>query len=134
MKKKLLSLTILTLFSTSVLAEASYLCVADHISGFHFDEDLQTWKDVTFLPGERFVIKEQPDGAYQVERMDRNGTWTATCSPRTDQTDDSFSCMGGANQFHFNRKELRFTAFRYFGYWNGSTDSLSISIGRCFRE
>ena len=130
----MLSLTIFTLFSSSTSAEVNYECVTDLVSGFHYDEERYAWEHATFLPGERFLIYERREDTYQVERMDNNSTWSATCTPRTDQTADSFSCMSGADQFHFNRKEMRFTAFRYFGYWNGSTDSLSISIGKCFPE
>jgi hypothetical protein len=134
MNKKMLSLTIFTLFSSSAFADVNYLCVADFASGFHYDEDHHAWENATFLPGERFMISERREDNYKVEKIGENSTWSAKCKRRTDQTDDSFSCMSGANQFHFNRKELRFTSFRYFGYWNGSTDSLSISIGRCFPE
>ena len=45
-----------------------------------------------------------------------------------------FSYRDRTNEFHFNRKELRVKAFRYFGYWNGSKDSASISIGSGFPE
>lgn len=134
MNKKMLSLTIFTLFSTSAFADVNYLCVTDFASGLHYDEDHQAWENATFLPGERFMIRERRQDTYQVEKIGENSTWSAKCTRRTDQTDDSFSCMSGANQFHFNRKEMRFASFRYFGYWNGSTDSLSISIGRCFPE
>jgi hypothetical protein len=134
MNKRMLSLTILTLFSTSAFADATYECVTDLVSGFHYDEDYRAWENATFLPGERFVVTEVREGVYQVVRMGKSSKWSAVCTPRSDQTEDSFSCMSGADQFHFNTKERRFTAFRYFGYWNGSTDSLSISIGQCFPE
>ena len=134
MNKKMLSLTILILYLSSASADVNYECVADLVSGFHYDSELYEWENANFLPGERFVITEHGKDSYRVERLGQDIAWSATCTPRTDQTEDSFSCMGGADQFHFNRKELRFTAFRYFGYWNGSTDSLSISIGKCFPE
>ncbi|MGI9247910.1 MAG: hypothetical protein ACR2QI_02770 [Woeseiaceae bacterium] len=134
MKKRMLSLTIFTLFSISVYADVSYVCVTDFESGFHYDKDRSAWKNATFLPGERFVINEQREDIYKVEKIGDDSAWSAMCTRRTDKSDDSFSCMSEANQFHFNRKEMRFTAFRYFGYWNGSTDSLSISIGQCFPE
>ena len=116
------------------IADVNYECVTDLVSGIHYDRELYEWENANFLPGERFVITERGKDSYHVERLGQDITWSATCTPRTDQTEDSFSCMRGADQFHFNRKEMRFTAFRYFGYWNGSTDSLSISIGRCFAE
>lgn len=116
------------------VANVNFECVTDLASGFHYDSELYEWENVNFLAGERFVITEHGKDSYRVNRLGQDTKWSATCTPRTDQTEDSFSCMGGADQFHFNRKEMRFTAFRYFGYWNGSTDSLSISIGRCFPE
>ena len=134
MNKKMLSLTILILYFSSASADVNYECVTDLVSGFHYNSEHYEWENANFLPGERFVITEHGKDSYHVERLGQDITWSATCTPRTDQTEDSFSCMEGADQFHFNRKELRFTAFRYFGYWNGSTDSLSISIGKCFPE
>jgi hypothetical protein len=132
MNKKVLALTIFTLFSANALADASFLCVTDVVSGLHHDEDRDNWEHASFLPGERFAINERRKDVYEVERLGVQRTWPAICTARTDQTDDSFSCAIGTDQFHFNRKLLRFTSVRYFGYWNGSTDSLSISIGTCF--
>ena len=132
MNKKMLALTIFTVFSTDAIADTSFLCVTDLVSGFYYDSNRNTWQHATFLPGERFLINERRQDVYEVQRMDDQDSWSAICTTSTDQTDDSFSCTNGTNQFHFNREQLRFTAFRYFGYWNGSTDSLSISIGKCF--
>ncbi len=134
MNRKMLSLMTLVLCFSSASADVNYECVADVVSGIHYNKNFNEWENATYLPGERFVITGPGENAYQVERLGLNTSWTAKCTPRTDQTEDSFSCMEGAEQFHFNRKELRFTAFRYFGYWNGSNDSLSISIGRCFPQ
>ena len=132
MKKTTLALTVFTLFSTDVLADTSYLCVTDLVSGLRHDENLDNWKHASFLPGERFIINEQRNGVYEVSRLGDEKTWSAICAARADLTDDSFICTSGTDQFNFNRQLLRFTSFRFFGYWNGSTDSLSISIGQCF--
>jgi hypothetical protein len=132
MNKKVLALTFFAFVCSNAVAESDYVCITDFVSGFHYDSDRNNWKHATFLPGERFMIHERSEDAYRVERIDDHSSWSAICTARTDQTEDSFSCTSGTNQFHFNRKQLRFTAFRYFGYWNGSTDSISISIGKCF--
>lgn len=134
MNKKMLSLIILVLSFSSASADVNYECVTDVVSGIHYNNKFNEWENATYLPGERFVITGRGEDSYQVKRLGLNVSWSAACTPRTEQEEDSFSCMDGAEQFHFNRKELRFTAIRYFGYWNGSTDSLSISIGRCFPE
>ena len=134
MNKKMLALTVSTLLSTDVLADASYLCVTDLVSGLHHDENLDNWKHASFLPGERFTINEQSSGVYEVKKLGDGSTWSATCTARVDLTDDSFVCTSGTDQFNFNRQLLRFTSLRFFGYWNGSTDSLSISIGQCFPD
>lgn len=134
MNRKMLSLIILILYFGSASADVKYECVADVVSGIHYNSELHEWRNATFLPGERFVITERGEDSYHVKRLGLHISWSATCTARADQTEDSFSCMDGAEQFHFNRKEMRFTAFRYFGYWNGSTDSLSVTIGRCFPE
>ncbi len=134
MNMKTLSLIILIVCFSSASADVNYECVTDVVSGVHYNKKFNEWENATYLPGEKFVINKRGDNSYHVKRLGLNISWTAACTPRTDQTEDSFSCMDGTEQFHFNRKELRFTAFRYFGYWNGSNDSLSISIGRCFPE
>lgn len=132
MNKYMLALTIFAVFSTNAFADASYLCIADLVSGFHYDENHDSWEHATFLPGERFVINERRENVFEVERYGAERSWSAICTARADLTEDSFSCTSGTNQFHFNKKLLRFTSFRFFGYWNGSTDSLSMSAGKCF--
>ena len=134
MNKKMLALITLVFCFSSAFADANYECVTDLVSGIHYNEKFNEWENATYLPGERFVITKRGENSYHVKRLGLNISWSATCTRQTDQTDDSFSCMDGAEQFHFNRKELRFTAIRYFGYWNGSNDSVSISIGRCVSE
>ena len=132
MKIRTFPLAMLMIFSSTAIAENNYLCITDLVSGFNHAADRDTWEQTTFLPGQRFSITEiQPD-TYQAEKVDKQNPWSAICLPRRDQTDDSFSCESRTTELHFNRKELRFTLFRYFGYWNGSRDSLSISIGTCF--
>ena len=132
MNQKMLALTVFSLLSTDVLANASYLCITDLVSGLHHDKNLDNWKHASFLPGERFTINEQLNGVYEVKKLGDESTWSAICTARADLTDDSFICTSGTDQFNFNRQLLRFTSFRFFGYWNGSTDSLSISMGQCF--
>jgi len=132
MNKKLLALTVATLFSTNSLADASFQCIVDLVSGLHHDEIRDRWEHANFLLGERFTITEQRKDVYEVKDLGGGGKRSVICTARDDLGDDSFSCMSGTNQFHFNRKLLRFTSIRYFGYWNGSTDSLSVSIGQCF--
>ncbi len=134
MNKKMLALTVFTLLSTDVLADAGYLCITDLVSGLHHDENLDNWKHASFLPGERFTINEQSSGIYEVKKLGDGSTWSAICTARVDLTNDSFVCTSGTDQFNFNRQLLRFTSFRFFGYWNGSTDSLSVSMGQCFPD
>lgn len=134
MRIKTLPWILLTILTNSAAAESNYVCIVDLVSGFHHDMATESWQHATFLPGERFTVSEFSDGTYAVKKMDVQKPWSANCTPRQDQTEDSLSCRSKTNEFHFNRKELRFTAFRYFGYWNGSKDSLSISIGKCYPD
>lgn len=134
MKNAVLGLMILTLLSANAVADTHYLCITDLVSGFHYDEQRNSWNQTTFLPGERFMLREIGDGVFKIEKLDQVRGWTAICDARTDLSDDSFTCASGANQFHFNRKLLQFTSFRYFGYWNGSMDSLSMSLGKCYLD
>jgi len=132
MNKKALLLATLSFFSGSAIADAGYVCIADLVTGFHHNTERDTWENAVFLPGERFLISEVRQDVYKVATAGERNAWSTICTLRTDQSDDSFSCASGTNELHFNRSELRFTAFRYFGYWNGSNDSLSIAIGKCF--
>lgn len=130
--KKFLILAITTVLSANTAVADSYLCITDLVSGFHYDEERASWQQSTFLPGERFEIEERRQDVYVVKKLDAERGWTAQCLARTDLSEDSFSCTSGGNQFHFNRKLLQFTSLRVFGYWNGSHDSLSMSLGKCF--
>jgi hypothetical protein len=132
MNKKSLLLATLLFISNNAIADAGFVCIADLVSGFHHNAERDTWEQATFLPGERFLISEIRQDVYKVATTGERNAWSTICTSRTDQTSDSFSCESGTNELHFNRSELRFTAFRYFGYWNGSKDSLSITVGKCF--
>jgi hypothetical protein len=134
MKNSVLSLPIIILFSTSAIAENNYLCITEDVTGFNHQSERDTWEHATFVAGQRYRITEVQADIYQAVRVDEQNPWSAACTPRRDQTDDSFSCENRTTELHFNRKELRFTLIRYFGYWNGSRDSLSLSIGKCFLD
>jgi hypothetical protein len=119
--------------ATAVGGEAdNYLCITDRVTGFSHDPATDSWDRSSFLPGARYQITATSPDHYSLEKLDKILPWSADCRRRDDLDDDSFTCESGTNTVHFNRRELRFTAFRYFGYWGGSTDSLSISIGSCF--
>jgi hypothetical protein len=134
MKKMILPLACSMLLSTNVIAENNYLCITDEVTGFNHDAGMDAWKHTSFVAGQRYRITEIQPNLYQAQKVDEQSPWSAACTPRRDQTDDSFSCENRTTELHFNRKELRFTLFRYFGYWNGSRDSLSMSIGKCFLD
>lgn len=108
-----------------------FLCITDHVTGFSHNEESRDWERSSFLPGERFLITATEPDHYRIEKLDEFRAWSADCRPRSDVDDDSFTCEDGTNAVHFNRAAGRFTAFRYFGFWTGSTDSMSISIGSC---
>ena len=122
------------LLAAPASAQADYLCITEQVTGFSHDVDRDAWVQVNFLPGERFTISARGPGAYQIKKQGEHNIWSAKCTLRDDQSDDSFSCRSGTNELHFNRKTLRFTSMRYFGYWNGSSDSISVAIGRCFAD
>jgi hypothetical protein len=113
------------------LENERFICVADSVTGFNFDDVTDEWDSAAFLPGERFLISGTGADSYKLEKLDDFRSWTASCRLRDDLDEHSYSCESGTNAVHFNRKELRFAAFRYFGYWSGSNDSVSISIGGC---
>lgn len=134
MNNKMTSLGFLILFATNVLADTSYTCITDKVTGFSQDTEMDDWEFTRFLPGERFLLSHGADDTYELQKLGEQTPWSAICTARHDQTEDSFSCTSRTNEFHFNRKAMRFTSFRYFGYWNGSSDSLSIAIGKCYEN
>ena len=130
--KKFLSMAVLfSVFGPMALGQTNYECIVDRVTGFHEDSATGDWNQTTFLPGERFSIVEIREDVYQADRIDDSRPWSAICLQRSGQSTDSFTCRQGTNEIHFNRKELRFISFRYFGYWNGSSDSVSMAIGKC---
>lgn len=121
--------------ATSVAADGEdFLCITDKATGFNHDSTTDSWDRSSFLPGERFRIVALDSDQYRIERIDETRPWTAECTRRSDLDADSFTCADGTTTVHFNRESGRFTAFRYFGYWRGSTDSISLSIGSCWPD
>ena len=117
-----------TVFATD---ESGFLCITDQVTGFHRDETTGNWQKTSFLPGEKFLITAVDGNRYRIEVEDDIRTWSADCRARTKLDEDSFTCESGTETVHFNKKERKFTAFRYYGYWSGSNDSVSMSIGSC---
>jgi hypothetical protein len=131
MKPEFLALTLLCCVTSVAGQDESFVCITDKVTGFNYNDSTGGWDTSAFLPGERFRISALGIDSYKIEKLDEFQDWTAACQRRNDLDEDSFTCETGTNAVHFNRKELRFTAFRYFGFWNGSKDSMSISIGSC---
>lgn len=121
------------LYCATVFAsdESGFLCITDKVTGFHRDEATGGWQQTSFLPGERFLITAVDENRYRIAVEDDIRTWSADCRARTELGEGSFTCESGTDTVHFNKRELKFTAFRYFGYWSGSNDSVSMSIGNC---
>lgn len=131
MIRRIIAVSILCCVTSFAAEGESFLCITDKVTGFDYDKDTGSWERASFLPGERFLITSLEGDRYVVEKVDETRPWSAECRRRDDVPGDSYSCENGTNSIHFNRKERRFTAFRYFGYWTGSGDSLSIAIGSC---
>ncbi len=128
------ALVIAYLLFAGVASASEYLCVVDAETGFHHDTDREQWKQASFVAGARFSLIALGENSYKASKLGLGSPWSALCRARPEFSDDSFSCESGATAFHFNRSELRFTVFRYFGYWNGGRDSLSVAIGQCFPD
>ena len=131
MKYKLLAVSILVCATCIAGDQEAYLCITDKVTGFAHNEATGGWDRSSFLPGERFLVSAIDGERYRIERLDDELPWVADCRLRDDIGDDSFTCESGASTVHFNRKTRLFTAVRHFGYWTGSTDSLSMSLGSC---
>lgn len=131
MKKIIFLAAVLAAFVPAARGDTTYECIVDLVTGFHHDSATDSWSQADFLPGERFAIVEIEKDVYRADRIDEGRPWSAICLHRSGPADGSFTCRQGTNELHFNRKELRFVSFRYFGFWSGSNDSLSMAIGKC---
>jgi hypothetical protein len=132
MKTRILALTLLGCAASMAAEHEGFICITDKVNGFNHNPVTDDWEHATFLPGERFQLRATSPDSYQIEKLDELRPWTASCRQRDDLGEDTFSCEFETNAVHFSRKELRFTAFRYFGFWSGSKDSVSVSIGSCY--
>ncbi len=131
MIQRAMAISILCAASSLAGEMNNYLCITDKVTGFSHDPATDSWDRSSFLPGERFMLTAAGKDRYFIEKLDEIRKWSADCRHRTELDEDSFTCESGTNTVHFHRKEQRFTAFRYFGFWGGSNDSMSISIGSC---
>ena len=126
---------------TLLVAGEQYLCIADKVSGFSFNNVSMDWENATFNGGSKFVISKPDDAnvAFVVHEVGKSAV-TATCGSGFDEL-GSLSCTGYGGDFRFNRKSGRFINSYVAGYYNiipgvnsltdRNSDTPSIEIGKC---
>ncbi len=129
-------------FSNSASA-AGWLCVTEQSTGFAYDSAKRDWREASFKPVGKFVVKESDSQEYVWEVRQLGDTSTLAAAYCKNQINDLgvLICEGFGNTFRFNMKNLRFIHIYAIGYWTYNPDSPvfkdeggdtpALSIGKC---
>jgi hypothetical protein len=123
------ALAIILLGAGGAYAEERYLCVAEQVTGFFYDAELQKWKPTQFNPAEvKYIIR--PSGPenrrFEIVAMALDMVLCTSEAGIEKGNEISFSCVNG--QFIFNQNTGRFIKSDILGYVGG--DHLDITPGR----
>src|SRR5688572_8391244 len=102
-------------FSTPSFADESFLCVADHATGFAFEND--QWSPSTFKADQKYVVTRNKNSgvAWEVKQLGSSFP-LSTC-------EDGFlrsiilNCTG-IFEFRMHKLNGRFIVSSTLGYWN----------------
>lgn len=127
MKAYLLT-AIATLIATpSFAAEQAFLCVADHATGFSYNESTKKWGPSIFSAQNKYLVSKISGGqdSWQVKYVGADSA-DATCK-------DGFNSGGtlvcdGFMQFRMNSKTRRFLSSHQLGYFSDGATKTSIPI------
>ena len=132
----------LTLGSSSGIAQGM-VCSTEFAAGIGYDKANKRWHSTTFRASEKFVLarSQNPNAKWEVKQLGSNSP-VAWC--RQDfSAEELLSCSGISQEFHFNRRALRFVHAYTAGYWNEESmkqllpnrqegnDTPSVSVGLC---
>jgi hypothetical protein len=137
----LLTVTLLCLFSTVVVASDIYLCIGEMATGFSFGKNRE-WKVSLFAEHDKYIVKkdtvsQKKWGVYAFGGPD---TPLAECHDGFDKAGSLICEEGTGVEFRMNNKNGRFLYFYYLGYWTDNRgDKLFvegentpyIQIGKC---
>ena len=134
--KHLILFLLCLLSAGSAVAQDSYLCIADHSTGFAFDKNSKQWSTSGFKSGNKYLISrsKQPGYVWEVKNFGETDT-LAAC--KGDFNDVGVIYCEGFETFRFSRRNLRFLSIYALGYWNDSVNSSGdkkSDIDRMFEE
>ena len=122
---RVLILLVLILFSGSVFADDSYLCVAEKVTGFEFDKQTGSWEVVT-IPADQYKYIVRPlsvgsdshKNGYRnvVEVFGGDGSEVALCRRNSDVY-GGLNCGEPLESYKFNIRE---ETMRFVMTFNGS--------------
>lgn len=141
MKQVLIIGIVSLLIANHIEAEEQYLCTADKVSGFSFNENSKEWKQSSFKANSKYVVSRLSDSSTAfVVREIGNSFPDAWCEdPFTDA--GYLHCRRLGGDFSLNRKNGRYIASSLMGYLNvvpgvnditdKTSDTPYIEIGKC---
>jgi len=132
---RVLIFSVLILFSASVFADDSYLCVADKVTGFGFDKGTGSW-EVTSFPADQFKFTVRPLTAGSedhkngytgvVQEFGDGGSQIALCT-RNSNVYGGLNCGESRDAYKFNvmGETMRFV-MTFSGSYMTSTREVAI--------
>lgn len=132
--KTLTTTIILFIFSTSLYAADSYLCITEQSSGIAYNEKNKKWEPLIYGVGEKLIVKrsEKKNFKWKVVLHKNNEFWSLC---KNDFNKYSAISCDGFFDFRMNKKTMKFKAFNIDGYTEDSKFAnkfnLYINIGKC---
>jgi hypothetical protein len=127
-----LALIVLGAVLPSAATAEAYLCVADHVTGYHYNKQAQAWEVARFTTeGKKYLLSEK--GGYWVWNTMGEKDYTP-CDKFSEN--DTIQCRA-ITQYYFSRKTLRYQASVTVAFTilergtRYADDSPYIEIGRC---
>ena len=137
------------LFTVQAYATESYLCVADMVTGFQFNEALREWHTSHFKRNSKYLISKSKVKGYAWEVKPTGSKFAiAGCRDDFDKYDylycedisETFCCSSTQVVFRMNKNRLRYDLAYLLGYWTDNDlfeaykerdDNPYIEIGKC---
>lgn len=127
MRKRIL-IGLICLFGLTGITEAKdYLCIADSVTGFAYNNYLHKWVSGKFRPGTKYLIK--PDKGSKIDKyvisVFGKDEVAAICQYGISKT-GFLDCSWGYRNFHINVQTGRYIKTFDYGYFNiGRKDYIS---------
>ncbi len=122
-------------------AAEKYLCVAEHATGFIYNETSAKWEPTVFNSDQKYIVSKPKDEKFSfiVTIAGMDTSW-CDCIDGFDEWGYLF-CRSGSGFFRFNKRNNRFLYGSLFGYYNvldeankitdAKSDTPYILMGQC---